>query len=703
MANDLLPTLSYPKPQVVPSASASPTPMTVADLGRVMARHRWWSVCAGLVVAVTVLLATFRQTPLYEAGSQLVIERGRKSMDFGQVDDSRVEYSLLNTQRDILLSRPVLQKAVADAGLESNPSYANAVDPIELLHRRIEVTTSRDSWVIVVSLRDESPQRAEKALAALLDAFLVQQDKAQQSRSSGALSFLSRQVADARNRLDEARKREQEFRSTTGILSTDPDRNHLAQALESLTRHRTDIERLQAEVEARRDAVDRAMRISEDQRIQIHELLKLNAISGNPVVMKQQQDLYDLLPQRVVLAQKYKEKHPRMIELNERIQALERQLAEAVTAARATITTQVEQVLNEARSIEARTADIQKQMATYRDGLINLAILTDESSGREKTYRDLLSRLNEEEVTSRLDARQLAITAKPYASTKPVNIKKPLFVAAAALAGAVAAVVAALMRETLDRHVRGSAGLQEATGLPLIGSIPHVAGLNHLLGTPGASLPMHLLESYRSLRTVLHLARDGRLERVMVVTSGDAGDGKSSVSALLGMSIASTGKRVLLIDADLRRPSLHLKLGKPVDHGFSELLSGAPDIRPQGTATPNLDFLPAGMKPANPAELLHSPVLDAFLGTITASYDCVIIDTPPLGLVTDALVLGERAAGILLVVRDGRTTRPALAEALAKLEPLRGRMLGVVFNAERDRRGGYAYQYKYYDQVKATA
>lgn len=702
MANDLLPTVSYPKPQMAPPAP--PAPMTVADLGRVMSRHRWWSLCAGIAVAATVLLGTFRQTPLYEASAQLVIERGRKTVDFGQVDDTRVEYSMLNTQRDILLSRPVLEKAVIDAGLQSNRAYANAVDPTELLRRRIEVTTSRDSWVIAVSLRDESDKQAEKALAALLDAFMVQQDKAQQSRSSGALSFLSRQVNDARTRLDEARKREQEFRSTTGILSTDPDRNHLAQSLESLTRHRADIERLVAEATAQRGAVDRAMRVSDDPRAQIQELLKIDTIGRNPVVVTQQQAIYDLLPQRVVLAQKYKEKHPRMIELHERIAAQERQLAEAVTTARATIATHVEQVQNEARGIETRIAEVQKQLAVYRDGLINLAILTDESVSREKLYRELLSRLNEEEVTSRLEARQLAIIEKPHASSKAVNIKKPLFVAAALLAGAVAAVVAALLRETIDLRVRGASGLQEVTGLPILGTIPYIAGLGRLLSTPGASLPTHLLESYRSLRTVLHLARDGRLERVMVVTSGDAGDGKSSVCALLGMSLASTGKRVLLIDSDLRRPSLHLKLAKAVDHGFAELLSRAPGIRPVPTAVPNLDFIPAGQKPGNPAELLHSPALDEFLGgPVAASYDCVLIDSPPLGLVTDALVLGERAAGILLVVRDGRTTRPALAEALAKLEPLRGRLLGVVFNAERDRRGGYAYQYRYYDSTKATA
>ncbi len=182
---------------------------------------------------------------------------------------------------------------------------------------------------------------------------------------------------------------------------------------------------------------------------------------------------------------------------------------------------------------------------------------------------------------------------------------------------------------------------------------------------------------------------------MLVITSSGPGEGKSTVSTRLAIALSAAGAKVLLVDADLRKPTLHKQLGDERERGLSYLLAGEDGIEPAATDHPNLDFLPVGVRPPNPSELLHSPALATAIARWRSSYDYVLIDSPPLGLVSDALSVGELADGVLLVVRDRVTTKATLRLVLDRLSPLRARVLGLVFNAEQLDSAGYGYHYKY--------
>lgn len=666
--------------------------MTLADLLTLCHRHRWWALSATLVVSAGVLIGALMRTPLYEATAALVVDRGRKAVEFrgSDPDDGRVEFSLLNTYRDQLLSPPVLGRAVQEGGLATLPAYAAAVDPVGVLQSRVAVTTSRDSWVITVTLRDEEPQRAVQALQALINGFIDQQAVFQREKAGDALAFLSQQVSDARQRLEDSRNREQEFRSSRGILSVDPERNQIAQTLSNLVQQRGDIDRQLADASALETEIRRTLAGVTDPQAQVDALLRIEKINQHPVVVKQQQALFELLPQQAVLEQRYKAQHPRMIEFTERLTSERKQLADAVGIARASVATQVEQVRAAQAVIDARIATQQRELATYRDALIRLSALSDETASRERIYQQLLSRLNEEEVSSRLEARQLAIITPPRAQSGPVNIRKPLAAAAALVAGLVAGLGTALLAETLDRRVRGAAMARLISGLPVIGRIPRVRG-SAAPGGDGAEDPA-LKEGFRALRTALLLARPTTPGRALVlaVTSAIPLDGKSTVCAHLALSLARAGRTVLLIDADLRRPALHTLLAVPAGDGLARQLAGGV-VEP--VTVQQLAVLTAGEPPDNPAELLLSPRLAALIADARTHYDAVVIDTPPLGVVTDALVVGELADAMVLVARDARTPKTALRQTAARLQPLAGKVLGVVFNAEHERDGS---EYEYY-------
>jgi capsular exopolysaccharide synthesis family protein len=152
---------------------------------------------------------------------------------------------------------------------------------------------------------------------------------------------------------------------------------------------------------------------------------------------------------------------------------------------------------------------------------------------------------------------------------------------------------------------------------------------------------------------------------------------------------------VLLVDADLRRPTLQKQFGENSERGFSFLLAGEPDISPVHTSYQNLDFLSVGVRPPNPSELLHSTALPTALARWKLQYDYIIVDSPPVGLVSDALVVGELADGVILVVRDRVTAKSSLLLSLDRLAPIRSKMLGMIFNAEYAEGAGYGYYYQY--------
>jgi succinoglycan biosynthesis transport protein ExoP len=677
------------------SPSDQARPLTLGDLAATCWRHRWSSLAAGVLVAATVVLATFRLTPLYEASASLAVDRGRKPVEF-QFDPSSgtVEYSLLNTQRDMILAAPVLEETLKASGLLATPAYAESGEPDKLLKDRIKVTTRRDSWVINVSLRDEDGERARFALECLLKAYAASQTEQKSDKANLALTFLSNQVATARERLEEARRREQAFRIEKAIISTDVDTNPVAQRLDLLNKERAALDQQLAESQAVLQQLGEARaRPEADERIQA--MLRIETVNRHPVVMEQQKLLYELNDKAVVLVQKYGEKHPRMQEIREQIATKKQHLAEAVALAESTVQAHQQEVSIQLKDLRMRSAAIERELNDYRTSLASLQALASETKSREDLFNRLFTRLGEEEVASRLDAKQVTLFEKPKAAPRPVNIKKPLFAAAALFLGLVSAVIMALAAEALDRRVRGAPATQELTGLTLLGQLPFVSGLA-VLGKGGdPEQPPLLAEAYRALRAALRLIRrDTASCQVLVITSSGPGEGKSTVSTRLGMSLAAAGSRVLLIDADLRKPSLHRQLGDSRERGFSFLLAGEQDITPGPTDQARLDFLPVGVRPPNPAELLHSPALKEALTRWRGAYDYILVDTPPLGLVSDALSLGELADGLLLVVRDRVTAKSTLRLVLDRLAPLSGKVLGLVFNAEQHENASYGYYYR---------
>jgi len=672
-------------------------PLTLTDLLGTCWRRRWLCAAVFVVVAATVILTTFRITPQYEASATLAVERGRKAVDF-QYDptSNSVEFSFINTHRDMLTANPVLEQTLATSDLMQNKIYADVEDPVKLLKERVKVTTRRDSWIITVALRDEDPDRAYKALKALLDAYTANQTAQKSERASGALTFLSTSVDTARTRLEDARHKEYEFRREHSIVSGAAENSLVSQRIDLLNKERATLDQQMAESHALMQQFKNADQAAAPAA-RLAALLRIEPVGRHPVVVEQQQQLFTVEDEAQTLSQKYGERHPRMLEAQDKILAKRHRLTETVAQARSSVETQYQKLKLQYDELMVRTTDAQKELNQYRADLSNFQALETETKSREEMFNRLLTRMGEEEVASRLDAKQVVQIDPPKTDLRPVNIRKTLFAAGALAAGLVAAVLAALGAEALDRRVRGAAATQELTGLPLLGQLPFVPGLLPLGKGGDPEHPAMLAEAYRALRAALRLTRSSPTgSRVLVITSSGPGEGKSTVCTRLAIALAAAGAKVLLVDADLRKPTLHKQLGDDRERGLSYLLAGEEGIEPAASDHPRLDVLPVGVRPPNPSELLHSPALATAIARWRTSYDYVLLDSPPLSLVSDALSVGELADGVLLVVRDRVTAKGTLRLVLDRLLPLRAKVLGLVFNAEQFDSAGYGgYNYRY--------
>lgn len=677
--------------------SAAPDSGTLRDLLAMCWRHRIVFATVSGAIALGFFVNSLRVVPMYESRATLEVFLGGKRIEFDEDKEypGRIENGVLNTQSAKFMSSPVLTRALDISDLGDGPEYRGNGNPLGVLRSRLKVNTSRDSWAFDVVLRDEDGERAQRGLDAILNAYFSLLDQRTADHVGSSISFLTQQVEQARGRLDEARRDEQEFREARSVGSSDPDDNEHTKRLTALSAERAGLDRDLSIRDAQLAQLTQANSAAEEQE-RLRKLLDIEIIGRDPLVSSQQQELFRRQAEAQELTQKYQPKHPRMKEKQLEIEAKRKQLVEAVEQVRSGVVAAYAELRLQSADLDRRIAKEKESLSRYRDDLVRLQSLSQETRNREHLLEELSRRKAEQEVIAKMDAKQVALVNPPEAAIGPVNVNRGRSVAMAMFLGVVGGLLAALGFEKMDPRVRGAAAVRTLTGLPLLGRIPRLKahGSDHALDELTAAFAM---ECYRALRSTIRLT--GRVQRCrrLCVLSPSPGDGKSTVAFHLATALADGGSRVLLIDADMRNPSQDRFIGVATESGLSSLLSGESRPEPQPGPRPNLWYLGVGARPDTPADLLCSPELAKLLDDAASSFDFLVIDTPPVNFVADALIIGERCDELVLVVRDQVTLSGAVEDTLARLEPLRDKLSGFVLNAAREKSAAGTY-YIFKDQ-----
>jgi len=696
-----------------------------------------------VVILAATALVTYLRTPIYKASTTVLIERESTvtSMAIGsEVFYRRFDYyTFFNTQYQLIRSKTVASRVVDLLDLTESPLYSiDALESTEgedlsdeaahreviaaMLMDAVEVDPVKDSNIVEISMASPDPEMAAALANAFGQAYISFSLESRYSASDQARSFLSTQVEDLQKEIEAKHKQLQEYGKETDIIGTaegqDITNQRLVELNQSFTRAQTERIRLQTTYERMRGASPGSIPEVQNNQLVIQLKQEINQLESD--YAKNSKKFKDAMPEQVRLQSEIEKANQRLVAKSNEI------YRETLKGAR----TEYERARENENSLK-RMFDEQKGRALDVNlSAIQYNALLMEVESKSQLLQSLLQRQSEANVTAQLQgigSSNIRIVDPAEVPQFVYRPNKKLNLSLGLLLSLVVGLGSAFLLEFLDRSVKSSEEVTKRFGFPALGAVPKLqASGEKVNGSPrrqkSGPKPRHegsevdpiysvcyedskslVAEAYRSLRTSLLLSGAGEPPKTIVVSSASPGEGKTATSVNIAITLAQLGRRVLLVDTDLRRPKVHkVFLAEGKKGGMSHYLAGIIDfedllVQPQGKV-PGLSFITAGPVPPDPSELISSLRFDEFIDRMYREHavDHIIFDSPPILSVTDPVILGVKADGLVLVVHGGVTERDALQAVKERLDTAGVRVLGVVTNNLDMTRHGYYYYYPYY-------
>ena len=697
--------------------------LDLAVYWRLALKHRFLILGCFLGALAVGAALTLLMTPIYTAKATLQIDR--EAARVFNAEDVTPSESLVQgeeffqTQYGLLRSRSLAERVIESLGLASSNETLKAigVEPPEgggsaatqaarrraaalgAVQANLSVSPVRGSRLVAVGYDNPDPGVAARIANGFAENFIQANLDRKFESSSYARTFLEERIAQTKDRLESAERQLVAYAANQQIINVREPGPGAGAANIGSTQSLTS-NNLVAMNAALAEA--RAARVTAEERwrsARSSALMTLPDVLQNPSIQR-------LTEQRAVLDAEYQQKlsvyqpdYPEMVRLKAQIEEAEAQIQTIADNIRTSIQSQYEIAANQERSLQAQVTGLTGEVLDLRDRSIQYNILQRELDTTRTLYEGLLQRYKEVGVTGGVTANNISIVDRATPPTAPSKPNLLLNIALAALLGLGLGVVAALVLEALDESIATPDDAESKLGIPVLGVVP----LLDKGQTPAAALAdirSGFSEAYYSLRTALQFSTPDGAPDSLLVTSARPAEGKSTTAYAIALNLARVGKRVLLVDGDLRNPSMHRVVGVDNERGMSNLLSGSADLtslaRP--TRQENLLFIPCGPLPPNPAELWGGDRVRQFLGEARDRFDHVIIDGPPVLGFADSPLLASAVGGVVFMVESRSTRRGQARGALRRLLIGRAHLLGAVlskFDAKGASYGGYDYAYDY--------
>ncbi len=450
----------------------------------------------------------------------------------------------------------------------------------------------------------------------------------------------------------------------------------------------------QAYSEARAARVQAQQRWSQAQRT---PAMNLPEVLGNPTVQQLTQNRAELQAQYQEQTQRRRPEHPEVLQLAARIREIDQQINTIAGSIRNSIREQYRVAASQEEALQANVGQLQNATLAEQDRGVRYNILTREVDTARQLYEALLQRFREVSAAAGITANNIAIIDRADPPLAPVWPRPMLNVALGAAGALALALMLIFARERWYDTIRSSHEIEDKLRVPLLGIVPILEkGSSPALALqdPRSSLS----EAYSAVRTALELADQDGMPPSLMITSSRQGEGKSTTSYGIARDFASSGKTVLLVDADLRKPSLHRVLGAENRMGLSNVLARQRVLREaiQATSVERLYLLPSGPLPPNPAQLLGSTSLRHKLAEFAEHFDLIVIDAPPVMGLSDTVRLSAAVSGTVFVIEADGAQAGQVRASLERLRKAHANILGAVLTKFDARRSGYAYGYDYY-------
>ncbi len=670
--------------------------------------RRWAIILAGftLVVAISAV-RTFMEKNVYRATVQILIEPASPNvLTFKDVSDANAaRYDYYQTQYKLLQSRTLAHRVVESLDLLQDPEFGGPIDPatakaaleakpgqsplvenaISALLAELSVVPFKDSQLVAVSYESNRADLAARVANEISHKYIEQTLEFRYQISSDASQWLGTQIEDQRKKVEQAEKQLQEIKERDGIGAVDERRTLLNQKLSALgsTLVALKSDRLQ------REALYGQMKSATNPE-------DLAEVLGNPVIQSLRGDLNGLERQQAALLERYLDQHPEVVKVREQIEEVRKRLAaetqRIIRSKEGEYKSAAAQEASIAREIESVKTEIQQ----LSQRALNYDTIKRERDASNEILNSLITRVRQTDVASEMKSSNIRIVDPAIVPSGPVRPNRVRDIMKGCLMGLALGLLLAFGLEYLDNTLKTPDDVRKHLGAPLLGVIAEnqVRNPGPVLHSPrpqGA-----FAEGYRVLRTSLNYCWPETGPRVLAVTSTAPGEGKTLTSTNLALTLAASEGKVLLIDADLRRPQAHTLLKAPRRPGLSDVLVGQskPSDAIQRLPETNLSFLASGTRAPSPADLMTSAALEGLLEGLRGFYQWIVIDTPPVGAVADALIIARATDGVMVVVGAEMVPRGNVRQTIERVAETGTRILGVVLNRAQTQR--YRYYYGYY-------
>ena len=736
-------------PQGPVRAARSERPPDLLAWWRVIRKRRWTVATAFLVLFTTVLVGSVEEKPVYRAKALIEIDKENPSVANPQemflMDE--VSDAYLETQYKVLASDDLADRVIRQLGLDRQAEFlpsahgwpwsvsaAPAVPPpigseavpdlsiretvLTRFRNRLDIRPIRRSRAVELLFDSQDPELAARTVNSVADNYVRKNLEARWGATQKASEWLSLQLKDLKSKLEASQDDLQRYAADNGLLYLETQKGDTESIVNQSVR--------ETQQELTKAQSDRMEKESIYRLVQSGDYGSLPGVFDNKLLQDLTVRLADLQRQHAQLAATFTEEYPKVRESQSQIVEIQGSLERERRRAAQKISNDYFAALRREKLVRQAFAEKQTEANQIAEKSVQYGILSRDVESNKGLYEGLLQRLKEAGVSAGLNASNIRIVDPGTVPYKPIAPNYPLNLGLASFLGLGLGVSIAFLKEHLDQTIRYSEDVTHYLGVPVLGFIPTFSGLGGknrkglaagnregLFGSSaskvvtgaggmlvedqrGNDLGIHkgsaFSEAFRELRTSVILSASAHFANSILVTSSQPGEGKTTVAVNLAFSLAQLGQSVLLVDADMRRPSIQKYFPQKGSRLSSYLAGqGAWQQMVYPTSINRLHVLHCGPVPENPSELLSSDRMHAMLRESMATYQFVILDSPPLLNRADSRILGSMAGATILVVKGGDTPRQVVQYAESQARSVGTNLIGVVLNNLDSSLNDYSY------------